>query len=85
MPRTRADRKTTTAKPTATRPDPEPGTPGADLLKGYDGIGTYSGLGRRMAAHYVSTGKIPVFRLGRRVFARKSDVDQVMRPRRPAE
>ena len=43
-----------------------------DLLKGADEIAEWSGIDRRAIYYAISKGRLPTFRLGSNVFARKS-------------
>jgi excisionase family DNA binding protein len=50
-----------------------------DLLHGIRGIAEHTGLPERRVLYLVETGRIPVFRLGRRVHARRSELDRALR------
>lgn len=43
-----------------------------DLLRGASEIATFLGLSRRSVYHQIESGRLPVFRLGSSVCARKS-------------
>ena len=43
-----------------------------DLLRGADRIAAYLGTNRRQIYHLVQTGRLPVFRMGAKLCARKS-------------
>lgn len=45
-----------------------------DLLQGADSIASYMGLSRRQAYHLVAAGRIPTFRMGATICARKSTI-----------
>lgn len=47
----------------------------ADLLYGVPAIAKYLGIRDRQARHSCETGRIPTFRIGSIICARKSDVD----------
>jgi len=43
-----------------------------DILKGADDIAAYLGMDRRAIYYAISKGRLPTFRIGTGVFARKS-------------
>lgn len=43
-----------------------------DILKGASEIGSFLSISRRSAYHQIESGRLPVFRLGSKVCARKS-------------
>jgi len=43
-----------------------------DLLKGADDIASFMGMDRRAIYYSISKGRLPTFRIGTNVFARKS-------------
>lgn len=47
-----------------------------DILKGAEAIAGFLGLTRRAVYHAIDTGRIPTFRIGSNVFARKSTLLQ---------
>jgi hypothetical protein len=75
-------RRARSTTPTTTA---EPSPLAADLLLGIEAIGDFTGFGRRRAAHLIATGVLPTFRVGARIAARRSELDQALRARRPAE
>jgi hypothetical protein len=58
-----------------TRPDPPPG----DILTGAHAIGCHLGFPARRVYHLIRTGELPIFRMGWRVCARKSELDAILR------
>lgn len=50
-----------------------------DLLAGAAAAATYCGLSQRVIYHLTETGILPVRRIGRRLYYRKSDLDEVFR------
>jgi excisionase family DNA binding protein len=74
---------TRSAAPRHPRPEPAPGTIGADLLLGVDAIAEHLGVSKRTALHLSRTRRLPVFRLGRTVAARKSELDLALRATPP--
>ncbi|AWJ87619.1 DNA-binding protein (plasmid) [Azospirillum sp. TSH58] len=46
----------------------------ADLMPGADKIAGFLGMDRRTVYHLAQTGKIPVFRMGNTICARKSTI-----------
>lgn len=51
-----------------------------DLLAGAAAAASYSGLSRRVIYHLTESGELPVKRIGRRLYYRKSELDAVFRP-----
>lgn len=51
-----------------------------DLLVGAEAAATYTGLSRRVIYHLVDSGAIPVRRIGRRLYFRRSELDHFFRP-----
>lgn len=47
-----------------------------DLLNGAKEAASYSGLPLRSIYHFVEMGELPVKRVGKRLFFRKSELDQ---------
>lgn len=47
-----------------------------DLLAGADKAADYAGLSPRAIYHLVETGQLPVIRKGRRLYFRKSELEQ---------
>jgi hypothetical protein len=45
-----------------------------DLLEGAQQIADYIGLGKRRTDYAIQNGRIPVFRIGCKIFARKSEL-----------
>lgn len=50
-----------------------------DLLAGADAAAAYTGLTRRVIYHLVESGVLPVKRIGRRLYFRRSELDSVFR------
>ena len=50
-----------------------------DLLAGAAAAAAYCGLSRRIIYHLTETGDLPVIRIGRRLYYRKSELDKVFR------
>lgn len=50
-----------------------------DLLNGAAEIGAFIGKSERAIYHLIYGGQIPVFRKGRRIFARKSELEAAFR------
>lgn len=48
-----------------------------DLLPGADAAAAYTGLTRRQVYNLVEAGRLPVVKLGRKLFFRKSALDRV--------
>lgn len=47
-----------------------------DLLEGAAAIGRYIGKSERATFHMIYQGQLPIIRKGRRIFARKSQLDR---------
>jgi DNA binding domain, excisionase family len=47
-----------------------------DLLTGADAAAAYTGLTRRVIYHLVESGALPVKRIGRRLYFRRSELDR---------
>lgn len=47
-----------------------------DLLPGVKAMAEYAGESERSMYHLIQTGRVPVIRKGRRIFARKSELDR---------
>ena len=47
-----------------------------DLLQGAKGAAAYSGLSQRAVYHLIESGKLPVIRKGRRLYFRKTELEQ---------
>lgn len=50
-----------------------------DVLDGVKEIAAFIGKSERATFHLVAAGQIPVFRLGKRIHARKSELEQALR------
>lgn len=50
-----------------------------DLLAGAAAAAAYCGLSRRVIYHLTEAGVLPVKRIGRRLYYRKSDLDNAFR------
>jgi len=50
-----------------------------DLLAGAAAAAAYCGLSRRIIYHLTETGALPVKRIGRRLYYRKSELDSAFR------
>jgi excisionase family DNA binding protein len=50
-----------------------------DLVSGAKGAAEYTGLPQRMIYHLVEKQHVPVIRMGKRMFFRKSDLDAAFR------
>jgi excisionase family DNA binding protein len=50
-----------------------------DLLAGADAAAAFTGLTRRVIYHLVDAGTIPVTRIGRRLYFRRSELERVFR------
>ncbi|WP_044549851.1 hypothetical protein [Azospirillum lipoferum] len=55
-------------------PPAAPPTLADDLLQGADSIAKFMGVTRRQAYHFVADGRIPTFRIGAIICARKSTI-----------
>ncbi|CBS87017.1 hypothetical protein [Azospirillum lipoferum] len=51
-----------------------PPTLADDILQGADSIAKFMGVTRRQAYHFVADGRIPTFRIGAIICARKSTI-----------
>lgn len=51
-----------------------------DLLVGAEAAAVYTGLSRRVIYHLVDIGVLPVRRIGRRLYFRRSELDHFFRP-----
>jgi hypothetical protein len=60
-----------TAAEAATAPNTAP-TIADDMLEGAEAIAAFLGFKRRQVFHIVKEGRLPVFHLGNKIFARKS-------------
>lgn len=47
-----------------------------DLLSGAREIAGFTGLTEKQVYNYAEAGQIPVFRIGRRIYSRKSQLEQ---------
>lgn len=52
-----------------------------DLLKGAKGAAAYSGLTQRAIYHLIENERLPVVRLGRALYFRKSELDEALSSR----
>lgn len=50
-----------------------------DLLAGAAAAAAYCGLSQRVIYHLTETGALPVKRIGRRLYYRKSEIDRAFR------
>ncbi len=50
-----------------------------DLLTGGAAIANYLGLNERATWHMIYSGELPVIRKGRKIFARKSELERAFR------
>ncbi len=50
-----------------------------DLLDGAKGAADYIGVSHRIIYHMVAAGRLPVIRVGRRMYFRKSELDGAFR------
>jgi excisionase family DNA binding protein len=50
-----------------------------DLLYGCEKIAAYLGVTRRTAYHLIESGKVPAFRIGRTVCARRGTMDKTLK------
>jgi hypothetical protein len=50
-----------------------------DLLSGVQSIADYIGEDKQVAQRLIAKGDIPAFKKGRKVFARKSEIDAAFR------
>ncbi|MBN8844303.1 MAG: helix-turn-helix domain-containing protein [Sphingomonadales bacterium] len=50
-----------------------------DLLSGVQSIADYIGEDKQVAQRLITKGEIPAFKKGRKVFARKSEIDAAFR------
>jgi len=50
-----------------------------DLVKGAKGAATYSGLSQRQIYRLTETGHLPVIRMGKSLFYRKTELDAAFR------
>lgn len=57
----------------------------SDLLRGATSAANYTGLTRRQIYRLADGGLIPTVRKGRRLYFRKSELDQAFRARGPSE
>ena len=51
-----------------------------ELLAGAEAAASYTGLSRRVIYHLVETGFLPVRRIGRRLYFRRSELDAAFFP-----
>lgn len=56
-----------------------------DLIQGAKGAAAYTGLPERTIFHLTEKCRLPVVRLGRSLFYRKSDLDSVFTAPKPEE
>lgn len=54
-----------------------------DLLCGANEAAKFTGLSRRVIYHLVETNAIPVTRIGKRLYFRRSELDDMFRVARP--
>ena len=50
-----------------------------DLLSGADAAAEFTGLSRRIIYHLVETGALPVIRIGRKLYFRRSELERAFR------
>ena len=55
---------------------------GDDLLSGASAIAAFLGMTPRTVYDLAEKGRIPTFKLGNRIYARKSELDQCMRAKK---
>lgn len=55
-----------------------------DLLAGAAAAAAYCGLSQRVIYHLTETGALPVKRIGRRLYYRKSELDEAFRQSEPS-
>lgn len=56
----------------------------SDLLSGAAAAARYTGLSRRVIYHLTETGALPVIRIGRRLYYRRSELAQAFRSQAPS-
>lgn len=50
-----------------------------DLLSGADAAAEFTGLSRRVIYHLIEAGTLPVIRIGRKLYFRRSELERAFR------